>query len=133
MKPYTLTENQLQNAIQARYQQQSNVGHGVVGNGKAISRVRELGYFEELEMLAMQIDAEKRAKQMKFDFDSIVKLTKLERIFSKPENQQSLSYSEFLSVKHELQSRHGLKPTEQQVKKMLGESVKLSSKLERML
>ncbi|EGQ7650927.1 hypothetical protein EM59_016490 [Vibrio parahaemolyticus] len=132
-KSYSMNESQLQQAIQSRYLQQSKVGNGIVGQGKAINRIKELGYFERLEALAMQIDSEIRASEIKLNFNEITKLAKLERIFQKPENQNTLSHAEFLAIKERLMNKYGMNPTLNQVKSIMKESQLAFNEIKRLL
>lgn len=138
---YCITEQQLQEAVNKRYQKQSNevtINERVYPlNHQNPSDSNPNGYFTRLAKLANQVDAERAAQEaIRKGFEPIDfhTLAKLEVLFSKPENQNKVSYGEYKAVLDAFIKRYGKNPSIQQVKGMIKEQKTADiKKLERLL
>lgn len=129
---YRMNESELQAAIHARYH--AKVGNGIVGGSIAETVIDDShrnpiksnpnGYFSRLADMANQVGSERIARDaIKKGLDPVdlLKLAKLEMIFSKRHNRDTVSAIEYQAVLDEFKRRFGSKPDMNQVRKMMKE------------
>lgn len=129
---YQMNESQLNKAVSKMYQKQLVGAGGVVGMTETVHDTRYTnpvtnnpnGYFSRLAGMANQVDSERIAMDaVKRGFEPInlLALAKLELIFAKPHNQQTVSYIEYKAMKNEFLRRYGKRPDMNQVRSMMKE------------
>ena len=129
---YQMNEKQLNDAVSKMYQKQIVGAGGVVGMTETVhddrfrnpTKTNPNGYFARLAGMANQVDSERIARHaVKRGFEPVdlLMLAKLEMIFSKPENQDTISAIEYRAMKSEFQRRYGKRPDMNQVRSMVKE------------